>query len=48
MAKVKVLRKERDGYELELDNDKIKPIAVTKTYAENVLNQFSKFKKTQE
>jgi hypothetical protein len=48
MAKVKVLRKERDGYELELDNDKIKPIAVTKTYSENVLNQFSKFKKAQE
>lgn len=41
MSKVKVLRKERDGYELELDNDSIPPIAVTKTYADNVLRLFS-------
>ncbi|MCI1639996.1 MAG: LytTR family transcriptional regulator [Bacteroidales bacterium] len=40
MKKVKVLRKEKDGYELDLDNDNIKPIAVTKTYAENVLKLF--------
>jgi hypothetical protein len=42
MSKVKVLRKEKDGYELELDNNSIPPIAVTKTYADNVLKQFSK------
>ncbi|MGM9738168.1 MAG: LytTR family DNA-binding domain-containing protein [Candidatus Cryptobacteroides sp.] len=37
MDKVKVLRKEKDGYEIDLDNDLIPPIAITKTYAENVL-----------
>ena len=41
MDKVKVLRKEKDGYELDLENDAIPPIAITKTYAENVLNRFS-------
>lgn len=41
MDKVRVLRKERDGYELELDNDMIPPITVTKTYADNVLKIFS-------
>ncbi len=41
MAKVKVLRKEKDGYELELDDDRIEPIPVTKTYTENVLSLFS-------
>lgn len=40
MSKVKVLRKERDGYELDLDNDKIPPIPVTKTYTESVLSHF--------
>ena len=35
MDKVKVLRKEKDGYQLNLENDAIPPI--TKTYAENVL-----------
>ena len=37
MDKVKVLRKEKDGYELEIDNDVIPPIAITRTYADNVL-----------
>jgi hypothetical protein len=41
MEKVKVLRKEKDGYELELDNDKISPIPVTKTYTESVLSVFA-------
>ena len=41
MSKVKVLRKEKDGYELELDNDKISPIPVTKTYTESVLSVFA-------
>lgn len=38
MDKVKVLRKEKDGYQLNLENDTIPPIAITKTYAENVLS----------
>ncbi len=40
MDRVKVLRKEKDGYELDLDNDAIPPITITKTYAENVLSRF--------
>ena len=41
MAKVRLLRKERDGYQLDLDNDRIPPIPVTKTYAAHVLSRFS-------
>ena len=41
MDKVKVLRKERDGYELDLDNDAIAPIPITKTYEKNVLARFN-------
>ncbi len=41
MDKVKVLRKEKEGYELDLDNDSIPPIPVTKTYSENVLRIFN-------
>lgn len=41
MAKVKVLRKEKDGYEIDLDNDTIPPISITKTYADNVLSKFT-------
>jgi hypothetical protein len=41
MDKVKVLRKERDGYELDLDNDAIAPIPITKTYEKNVLACFN-------
>lgn len=41
MDKVKVLRKEKDGYELDLENDAIPPITITKTYAENVLSLFN-------
>lgn len=41
MDKVKILRKEKDGYELDLDNDAIPPIAITKTYADNVLKLFN-------
>jgi len=41
MDKVKVLRKEKDGYELDLDNDSISPIPITKTYSENVLSRFN-------
>ena len=39
--KVKVLRKESEGYFLDLDNMDIPPIMVTKTYMENVLSRFS-------
>ncbi|MCM1199546.1 MAG: LytTR family transcriptional regulator, partial [Clostridium sp.] len=38
--KVKVLRKEQDAYYLDIDNEQIAPIAVTKTYLDNVLNRF--------
>lgn len=41
MDKVRVLRKEIEGYELDLDSDYIKPIPVTKTYADNVLARFN-------
>ena len=40
LDKVKVLRKEKDGYELDLENDAIPPIAITKTYSGNVLSRF--------
>jgi hypothetical protein len=39
--KVKIVRKNHDGFFLELDHDKISPIPVTKTYAANVTKQFS-------
>ena len=41
MDKVKVLYKEKDGYVLELDNDTIPPIQITKTYEESVLARFN-------
>lgn len=41
MDKVVSLRKEKDGYELDLENDAIPPITITKTYAENVLSRFN-------
>ena len=40
MAKVTALRKERDGYVLDIDNDRIDAIPVTKTYSANVLSRF--------
>ena len=39
--KVKILRKESEGYLLDLDNESIPPLAVTKTYLDNVLARFS-------
>ena len=41
MEHVRVLRKLRDNYILELDNDAIPPLPVTKTYEENVLARFN-------
>ncbi len=42
MDKVKLLRKEKDKYEIELDNEKIPPISVTKTYLERILENIEK------
>ena len=39
--KVKVLRRESDGYWLDMDDETIPPIAVTKTYISNVLGRFA-------
>lgn len=41
MDKVKVLYKEKDGYVLELDNDTIPPLQITKTYEDSVLARFN-------
>lgn len=41
MSKVKTMRKEADGYYLDMDNPGIAPISVTKTYLKSVLGFFS-------
>ena len=41
MSKVSMLRKESEGYILDLDNDSIPPISVTKTYTDIVLSHFT-------
>jgi Response regulator of the LytR/AlgR family len=41
--KVKVIRKDKDGLKLELDNPSVIDIPVSKTYADNVMQTFSKF-----
>lgn len=41
MQKVRLLRKEKDGYELELDNDAIPSLGVTKAYVEQILGALS-------
>ena len=41
MDMVRVLRKEKDGYDLDLDNDSIQPLPITKTYEKNVLAYFN-------
>lgn len=41
IKKVKVLRKESEGYVLDLDNETIPPITVTKTYTDSVLSYFT-------
>lgn len=40
-SKVKVLRKEHSGYVLDIENEEIQPIPVTKTYLPNILERFS-------
>jgi hypothetical protein len=41
IKKVKVLRKESEGYVLDLDNEAIQPLTVTKTYTDAVLSHFT-------
>ena len=41
--KVKVIRKEKDGLKLDIDNPQITDIPVSKTYVENVMETFSKY-----
>jgi DNA-binding LytR/AlgR family response regulator len=41
--KVKVIRKDKDGLRLELDNPSVTDIPVSKTYVDNVMNTFSKY-----
>ena len=41
LSKVSMLRKESDGYVLDLANEDIPPITVTKTYTDTVLSHFT-------
>jgi DNA-binding LytR/AlgR family response regulator len=41
--KVKVIRKDRDGFKLELDDQSVMDIPVSKTYVDDVMRTFSKF-----
>lgn len=41
IKKVAMLRKESEGYVLDLDNEAIPPISVTKTYTDTVLSHFT-------
>ncbi len=41
LDKVSMLRKESDGYVLDLDNEAITPITVTKTYTDSILSHFT-------
>lgn len=43
MDKVGNMRKENGGYVLELDNQAIPPISVTKSYTEKVLSYFTEY-----
>ena len=40
-GRVKSLRKENEGYFIDMDSDGISPIPVTKTYVEDILSRFS-------
>jgi hypothetical protein len=46
--KIKVIRKDKDGLKLEFDLSQILDIPVSKSYAENVMDTFSKFCRTSE
>ena len=41
LSKVSMLRKESDGYVLDLANEEIPPISITKTYTDTVLSHFT-------
>lgn len=41
MNKVKVLRSEKDGYQIDLDIDSVDPIPVSKTYEQAVISRFN-------
>jgi DNA-binding LytR/AlgR family response regulator len=41
LSKVSMLRKENDGYYLDLSNETIPPLPVTKTYTDSVLAYFT-------
>lgn len=41
--KIKVLRKEKDGFVLELENESIPPISISKTYEEKILRSVNQF-----
>ena len=41
LSKVSMLRKESDGYVLDLANEEIQPITVTKTYTDTILSHFT-------
>ena len=41
LSKVSMLRKESDGYVLDLEKEEIPPISVTKTYTDSVLSHFT-------
>ncbi len=41
MNKVRLLRKEKDGYEIELDNDAIPPLGVSKAYVQDIVAKFN-------
>ena len=41
IKKVAMLRKESEGYVLDLDNEMIPPITVTKTYTDSILSHFT-------
>jgi uncharacterized protein YunC (DUF1805 family) len=46
--KVKVMRKDKDGLKLELDNPSVTDIPVSKTYVNTVMQTFSKYCQTQD
>ena len=46
--KVKVIRKEKDGLKLELDNPEVMDIPLSKTYLDNVVQNFARFSEVSE
>ncbi len=41
LSRAKVLRKEKDGYFIDLDSDSVAPIPVSKTYSDSIVGYFS-------